>query len=225
MNPEDLKNMTPQEVLELQKKNCIFCKIINKEIPSHELYSDDKVVVILDINPGGEGHCLILPKDHYQILPQIPEQLIGHLFTIAKKTSRSLLKSLGVKGTSIFVANGALAGQKAPHFMVHVIPRKQGDLLFQIPKDSADETELESVKAKLSSYLSGKPVPEEVPQIEHKKEEAKTEPELEKKEDTKEQEEKDDVDKENKKEETPEEPKSEPSKDNVNLDDIAGMFI
>ena len=220
MNPEDLQNMTPQEVLELQKKNCIFCKIINKEIPSHEIYSDEKVVVILDINPGSEGHCLILPKDHYQILPQIPEPLIGHLFSVAKKTSRSLLKALGVKGTSVFVANGAVAGQKAPHFMLHVIPRKQGDMLFQIPKNSADETELESVKTKLSSYLEGKSLTDEVPQIEHKEEETKEEINEEDKTEKKE-----DIKEENKKEEITEELKKEPSKDNVNLDDIAGMFL
>ena len=48
-------NMSPEEILELQKKNCIFCKIINKEIPSQEIYSDDKVFVILDINPANPG--------------------------------------------------------------------------------------------------------------------------------------------------------------------------
>ena len=163
MNQEDLKNMSPQEVLELQKKNCIFCKIISKEIPSYEIYSDEKVVVILDINPGNEGHCLILPKEHFQILPQIPDELIGHLFTTAKNISRSLLKALSVSGTTTFVANGAIAGQKAPHFMVHVLPRKQGDMLFEIPKKNAEESELEAMKDKLSSHLGGQPK-----QLEHK---------------------------------------------------------
>jgi histidine triad (HIT) family protein len=165
MNSDDLKNMTPQEILELQKKNCIFCKIIAKEIPSSEIFSDSKVLVIMDINPANEGHCLIIPKTHYQILPQIPEDVIAHMFKVAKDTSRVLLKALGVKGTSIFVANGAIAGQKAPHFMIHVIPRKTGDLLFQLPKAKVDEEELKQMRKTLAIYLGYEK--EEPRQLEH----------------------------------------------------------
>ena len=150
MASDDLQNMSSSEILELQKKNCIFCKIISKEIPSNEIYSDDRVMVILDINPAAEGHCIILPKQHYQILPQIPDELVGYLFKTAKKISKSLLKSLAVQGTTIFVANGGLAGQKAPHFMLHVIPRKPGDLLFRLPKNNMDEKELDAVQGLLS---------------------------------------------------------------------------
>ena len=109
----DTSNMSPEEIMGLQKQNCIFCKIISKEIPSKFIHEDERVAVILDINPANEGHCLILPKEHYQILPQIPPDMIGYMAEIAKKTSRSLLKSIGVQGTTVFVANGALAGQKA----------------------------------------------------------------------------------------------------------------
>ncbi len=154
MNPVNLDNLSPEEILELQRKNCIFCKIIKKEIPSNLIYEDDKVSVILDINPANEGHCLVLPKEHYQILPQIPDDLIGYLFNIAKKTSRSLLKTLGVEGTTIFVANGALAGQKAPHFMIHVIPRHKGDLLFDIPRNRIEEDQLNNIKTKLSERIA-----------------------------------------------------------------------
>ena len=158
----DFQNMSPEEIQDYQKKNCIFCKIINKEIPSTEIFSDDKVMIILDINPANEGHCLILPKQHYQILPQIPEDLMGYLFVISKRTSKALLQSLGAKGTSIFVANGAVAGQKSPHFMIHVVPRKEGDMLFGIPKNAADEKKLEGMRNNLSariSALTGKKMP------------------------------------------------------------------
>ena len=154
MQPEDLQNFSQEEIIELQRKNCIFCKIIQKEIPSNEIYSDEKVFVILDINPANEGHCLVMPKHHYQILPQLPDELIAHLSVVAKKTSRAVLKSLGVKGTTIFIANGALAGQKAPHFMLHVIPRKNNDMLFQMQKNASDEKILEEIKAKLSAKMA-----------------------------------------------------------------------
>ena len=149
------ENPSAEEIAELQKKNCIFCKIISKEIPSTEIYSDKEVTVILDINPANEGHCIILPNQHYQILPQLPDRLIGIIAIVAKKISRTLLKSLAVKGTSIFIANGAIAGQKSPHFMVHVIPRRNNDMLFSLPKNPGNEKQLEEIKAKLITRLSG----------------------------------------------------------------------
>jgi histidine triad (HIT) family protein len=164
MGQQDLSNMSPEEILELQKKNCIFCKIISKEIPSHEIYSDEKVLVILDINPANEGHCLILPKNHYQILPQLPSELIEHMFNVGKKLSRSVLKALGVKGTTFFVANGAIAGQKAPHFMVHIIPRKPADTLFNVPKNVFEDKDLEETRLKLQGKLGGVPPEQAVKQ-------------------------------------------------------------
>ncbi len=207
MDPVNLENLSPEDSLELQRKNCIFCKIINNEIPSNEIYSDDKVKVILDINPASEGHCLVLPKKHYQILPQIPDDLIGYLFSSAKKTSRALLKALAVKGTTIFVANGAIAGQKAPHFMIHVIPRNKGDLLFEIPKNKADEAQLNEIKTKLSERivaLTGKrTIVTEKPVKETEKKEIKKKPAKKKKQTTKKQ----------------------PKKDeNPDLDKISGLF-
>ena len=160
MSQPDLSNMSPEEILELQKKNCIFCKIISKEIPSNEIYSDEKVLVILDINPANEGHCLILPKNHYQILPQLPPELIEHMFNVGKKLSRSVLKALGVKGTTFFVANGAIAGQKAPHFMIHIIPRKPGDTLFNVPKNVFEDKDLEDTRQKLQGKLGGADQPQ-----------------------------------------------------------------
>jgi len=217
---ESLDNLSPEEILELQRKNCIFCKIINKEIPSNLIYEDDKVYVILDINPANEGHCLILPKEHYQILPQIPDDIIGYLFATAKKTSRALLKALALKGTTIFVANGAVAGQKAPHFMIHVIPRKKGDLLFQIPKNKADEPMLNEIKIKLTerlASLTGRRMIEEKPKEEPK------EPPKEPKEEVKEpvKEEKKAEEKKPAKKKSKKSTKKDKSPD---LDKISGLF-
>ncbi|MBN1502251.1 HIT family protein [Candidatus Woesearchaeota archaeon] len=153
---QDLSNLSPEQLAELQRQNCIFCKIIAGEIPSKKIYEDEKVLVILDINPGSEGHCLLLPKKHYQIMPQIPKDDLGHLFVTAKKISRTLLKALGLQGTSLFIANGAAAGQKAPHFMMHVIPRHRGDMLFSIPKNKVNREELVSVHEKLIQRFGGK---------------------------------------------------------------------
>jgi len=124
---EELKNMSPEQIAEMQKQNCIFCKIIAGEIPSKKVYEDDNFVGILDINPAAQGHVLILPKKHFQILPQIPQDLVGKLGISAKNVSSKVLKAFQSDGTSIFVANGMIAGQKSPHFIMHVIPRNELD--------------------------------------------------------------------------------------------------
>jgi histidine triad (HIT) family protein len=170
VNPEDLQNMSPEKIAEMQKQQCIFCKIISGEIPSKKVYENDNAVVILDINPVNDGHCLVIPKKHYQIMPQIPSSELGKLFELAKKTSHSLLKGLSMEGTTIFVANGATAGQKAPHFMVHVIPRKKGDGLFYIPKNKIETEKLDELNDKLvKKFSTKKPQVEQPKQIEHKK--------------------------------------------------------
>jgi histidine triad (HIT) family protein len=215
----DFNNMSPEELLEMQKKNCIFCKIISKEIPSYEIYSDDKAFVILDINPASEGHILILPKQHYQILPQLPDDLIKHLSLMAKRASKTLLKGLAAEGTTTFIANGAIAGQKAPHFMIHVIPRKNGDLLFQMPKHNADEKELEVMKNNLAARMAamtGRKPPQKTVQLEHKPAEKKEAPKKETK-----IEESDEKEEELEKKDSIEE--SEDKKE-VDLDKIAKLF-
>ncbi|MFH0876568.1 MAG: HIT family protein [archaeon] len=145
-----------ESISDMQRQQCIFCKIASGEIPSKKIYEDDIALVILDINPAGEGHCLILPKKHYQIMPQVPQKELGHLFIVAKKVSHALLRGLSASGTSIFVANGAVAGQKAPHFIIHVMPRREGDGLFNIPKKNVKEDELERIMQMLGAKLGFK---------------------------------------------------------------------
>lgn len=148
---EKLKNMSPEELKEYQKQNCIFCHIVSGKVPSKKIYEDDKALAILDINPATKGHILLLPKEHYSIMPQIPENVIAHLFMVAKALSNSMLKSMGCKGTNIFVANGAAAGQKAQHFMLHVIPRYDDDGVSQlnVPEYQVNQSDMEKMAEQL----------------------------------------------------------------------------
>ena len=136
MAEEDLQNMSPEQFAELQKQNCIFCKIAGGEIPSKKIYEDDFFIGILDINPAAEGHILVIPIRHYQILPQMDSATVGNLGAAIQDISSKTLKAIGCEGTSIFIANGAVAGQKAPHFMAHIIPRKGGDNLPLNPREN-----------------------------------------------------------------------------------------
>ena len=110
-----------REALAKQKENCPFCKIIAGEIPSKQVYEDDEVIALLDIHPAIKGHILVMPKEHYPIMPLIPEKTFTHLFKIVSQLSEKLKKSMLVAKTSIFIANGYIAGQNSQHFLLHVM--------------------------------------------------------------------------------------------------------
>lgn len=120
------------------QENCIFCKIVEGEIPSKKVLEDDDFLAILDINPALPGHTLILPKNHYFVTQQMPADEGGKLGVMIKKVSQKLLKSLDVTGTSVYIANGGAAGQKVPHAMAHVIPRKKDDGVGLTPSFNDD---------------------------------------------------------------------------------------
>lgn len=153
---EKIKQMSPEELKEFQKKQCIFCQIVSGKVQSRKIYEDEKVLAILDINPANPGHLLLLMKEHYSIMPQIPEDEIPHIFMVAKALSNSMLRGIDAQGTNIIAANGIAAGQRAQHFMVHIIPRKENDgINFVLPQKAMTEKEIESIGNKLIASLSG----------------------------------------------------------------------
>lgn len=151
---EELANMSPEQIKEMQKQQCIFCQIIEGKVASKKIYEDDVCIAILDINPANPGHVLLLPKEHHSIMPLVSERETSHLFMVAKRISQVLLSVLKADGTNIFVANGTVAGQRAPHVMIHIIPRKNNDniTVFNLPKNdlSAEDNE------KLRTVVKGK---------------------------------------------------------------------
>ncbi len=108
-------------------KDCIFCKIINGEIPSYKIYEDEECLVFLDINPINPGHALIIPKKHYKTIIDAPVKLVEHLMGVVKKISESVKNELEPFGINILQNNGVKAGQEIPHMHIHVIPRFEGD--------------------------------------------------------------------------------------------------
>jgi histidine triad (HIT) family protein len=154
---EKIKQMSPEELKEFQKKQCIFCQIVSGKVQSKKVYEDDDVIAILDVNPSNPGHILIMPKEHYSIMPQIPYEDIEHIFMVTKALSNASLRALEVQGSNIIVANGVAAGQRAQHFMVHLIPRKENDnIQFRVPQKTIPEQELQKVRKALSEILGAK---------------------------------------------------------------------
>ena len=153
---EKIKQMSPEELKEFQKKQCIFCQIVQGKVQSRKIYEDEKTLAILDINPANPGHALLLTKEHYSIMPQLPDDEITHIFMVAKSLSNSMLKSIDAQGTNIIVMNGIAAGQRAQHFMVHVIPRKDKDgVEFVLPQKTMSQEEIEETGNKIIASLTG----------------------------------------------------------------------
>ncbi len=107
----------------MKNDNCIFCKIAAGEIPSATIYEDDDFRVILDIEPASKGHALILPKEHYANLYELPEELATKVLVVAKKIVGAMTEVLGCDGYNVLQNNGEAAGQTVFHFHMHVIPR------------------------------------------------------------------------------------------------------
>jgi histidine triad (HIT) family protein len=106
---------------------CLFCKIINKEIPADIVYEDEHLFVLLDISPINEGHCLVIPKNHYINMDEIPDELMGVLFTRVKHTSIAVKKATGADGITNIINNGEGVGQIVFHSHIHIIPRHKSD--------------------------------------------------------------------------------------------------
>ena len=127
------------------KEDCIFCKIANGSIPSKTIYEDEKFRVILDLGPATKGHALILPKEHYADIYEIPEETIGDAMKLAKKMAGLMTDKLGCDGFNIVQNNGEAAGQTVKHFHIHLIPRYKDDrqhILWEPGEVSQDELEL-----------------------------------------------------------------------------------
>ena len=150
---EKVKNMTPEQLQELQRQQCIFCQIISGKIPSKKVYEDNTCLAVLDINPAAKGHLLLLPKEHYAIMPQVPEKVLGHLAIVSKHLSQVLLKALRADGTTVFIANGAAAGQRAQHFMIHLFPRRGNDGVLKAEERLVGEDMAVKVKAAIEKKL------------------------------------------------------------------------
>lgn len=146
MDEPDLKNMSPEQIKDLQKQNCIFCHIINNKVPAQKIHESKHFIAILDINPAAKGHLLMVSKEHISIMQQLSKEQVAELAIITKKLSNAMLSGLRVEGTTVFAASGPAAGQKAPHFFMHLIPRKDKDNLLPTKVIEMKEADLEKLK-------------------------------------------------------------------------------
>lgn len=132
----------------MKEKECIFCKITNREIPSKIIYENDLNLAFLDISPISKGHTIVIPKNHYFNLEDIPNNELTELYKVVKKIAIQIHKKLKINGYNILQNNFTAAGQVIKHFHVHIIPRNfdDGKFRLKIPRDQASEVELNEIQ-------------------------------------------------------------------------------
>jgi histidine triad (HIT) family protein len=134
--------------------SCIFCKIAQKQVPGSLVFEDEKVMAFLDIKPLNEGHTLVIPKEHYENVFDIPRELLAHVHGVTKQVALAVKKATGADGISIIQQNGKAAGQDIFHLHVHVIPRYEGQKLPSFSEIyEADRDKLSQTAAKIRKHL------------------------------------------------------------------------
>ncbi len=102
---------------------CVFCKIVNGEIPSYKIYEDDDYLAILDISQTTLGHTLVMPKKHYSNMLEMPLEEYEKLMGITQKLAKKVTDKLNANGCNILINSNEVAGQTVMHTHVHIIPR------------------------------------------------------------------------------------------------------
>ena len=130
--------------------NCIFCKIISGEIPSHKIYENDKVYAFLDIACDSYGHTLVIPKKHCTNILDCDREYLDAVIEAVQKISTHYVKNCGFEGVNVLNASGASAEQSVFHLHFHIVPRKTGDGLHMWPLEGKQELDLQAIATKLA---------------------------------------------------------------------------
>ena len=134
--------------------NCIFCKIVAGQIPCYQLYEDARAIAFLDIGPLARGHCLIVPKAHYEALDQTPDALVAACAALAPRLARAVLAATGTHAWNLLQNNGRIAGQAVAHIHFHIIPRVADDGLgYRWPAGKLDPQAGASLAASIIAGL------------------------------------------------------------------------
>jgi histidine triad (HIT) family protein len=131
-------------------EGCIFCKIAKGEIPSAKVYEDESILAFLDISPANKGHTLIIPKEHFETLTDIPAETLSKMMETVKKVSEKVEKNLKAEGYTIMMSNREAGEQVVKHAHIHVMPRyKTDDFKFAWTHKKYEEGEIDKVLEKI----------------------------------------------------------------------------
>ena len=137
--------------------HCIFCDLIRGAGEVSICYEDSVAIAFLDIQPVNPGHVLVVPREHYEVLQDIPEDVGAHLYLVAAKLIPRVQTASGATDMNIVVNSGAAAGQNVMHYHIHLIPRREGDG-FDVPlpfpgSPMPNRQQLDGMAARIGSML------------------------------------------------------------------------
>ena len=136
----------------LKDEDCIFCQIVDRKIPAQILFENDKNIAFLDIFPISEGHTIVIPKNHYKNLEDIPVDELIELIKTVQSFAQKIYEKLSIDGYNILQNNFRAAGQVIDHFHFHIIPRRSEDGKFRLIIPRA-QTSVEELKQTLKMIL------------------------------------------------------------------------
>ncbi|MBI4409023.1 MAG: HIT domain-containing protein [Gemmatimonadetes bacterium] len=138
-------------------KTCIFCRILGGEEMVSIVYEDERAIAFLDIQPVSAGHTLVVSREHYPTLFELPDELAAHCLSVARKIAPGIKRATGAAAINIFSANGRAGGQDVLHFHLHLIPVREGEhFALQLPPPGAaipSRSELDIMAARIGRAL------------------------------------------------------------------------
>ncbi|OAH59453.1 MULTISPECIES: HIT family protein [Bacillaceae] len=134
--------------------DCIFCKIVNGDIPSAKVYEDEHVYAFLDISQVTKGHTLVIPKVHKENIFELMPNMTAPLFESVKKVADAIQATFSPKGLNLLNNNGETAGQTVFHYHIHLIPRYgSNDGFHPVFKENDESYDLKEIAASISTHL------------------------------------------------------------------------
>lgn len=179
MSAEEIEDFVVRQRQAAQKGGkCLFCQITKGEVETIKVYEDENILAVLDIAPAALGHTIVIPKQHYQFLFQLPGQLLSNLLKVVNLLEEIVVNVTKSHGINIHVAQGIAAGQTVPHLAVHLIPRREKDgISFEWVRKKIEKKELEKVGKEIKERIEKATEKKEEEAIALRKEEEKSEAE------------------------------------------------
>lgn len=119
-------------------EHCVFCRIIGGEEMVSIVHEDEHVIAFMDIQPASTGHTLVVTREHYPTLFDVPDELAAHCLSVAKRLAPGIRSAAGAEALNVFSANGRAGGQDVLHFHLHLIPVREGESFpLQLPPSDA----------------------------------------------------------------------------------------
>jgi histidine triad (HIT) family protein len=135
-------------------EDCIFCKIVNGDIPSHKLYEDEHTLAFLDIRPINPGHALVVPKAHAANILESSDEDMQRVMAVVKKITPSILKTVGSESFNLSANTGRAAGQVVFHTHLHIMPRHAADGYEPWQRDDDGHDDLGTLAQTIRAHIA-----------------------------------------------------------------------